>query len=184
MTAAVHTATLVIERDKVRVKFTCHCGEADQCRQQVADYSTCHCETYTAQQLPDGSWGHIVYRDDVHEFRPIHKFLLGRTLNGVAHCDLCDGRRELSSHIGVPGGCAECDEVPEAEVHTADEEVWHPMKPGRECNYLTWIEADCSAEELYCGPTDAVLHNSPVEFIWTDGDHYEWQPATGTAVQA
>lgn len=146
---AEHTATLVIERDRARVKFVCHCAEDAQCHQQVADYSLCHCETYSAQQLPDGSWGHIVYRDDVHEFRP------------------------MDSGVDT---CKECDEMPSHEVHTADEEVWHPMKPGRECNYLTWIEADCSAEELYCGDDGVSLVDTPVEFIWAEGDHYEWLP--------
>lgn len=56
---ALHTATLRIQGDHLRVDITCHAGPDAQCRQ----VATCDCEEYSLDKGVDGTWSHTVYRD-------------------------------------------------------------------------------------------------------------------------
>lgn len=110
---------------------------------------TCECEEYSSETLPDGSHGHTIYRD-VHEFR-----------------------RLSSGH----DQCKECDELPGHEMHTGEDEVWHPHRQ-REgyCNYLVWMTEGDEPQTYYDGPRVVPLNDTPIVFTW-EGDYYSWRPA-------
>ncbi len=147
-----HHATLLIDGDHLRVEITCTAGPDDECRQSAI--GDCECEEYSLERNPAGEWGHLVYAD-VHEFRPM------------------DSGQDQ---------CKQCDELPEHEVHTGEEEIWHPMRsvPGF-CNYRTWLTEAGNPEESYDGPADVPLNNTPITFTW-EGDHYLWKPTEGSGV--
>lgn len=141
-----HLATLTIETEQLRVVIACVAPVDSVCHSKP----DCDCDSYSGlSQVDDGSWGHTVYNDDAHEFRPADD----------------------------DGGCRECDELPEHEYHTGVEENWHPHRQVQGfCNYLAWMTEGDNPEVYYDGPPGIPLNGTPIKFTW-DGDQYLWGPA-------